>query len=118
VRVIPIDNIVRGEFAENVNRKDFAPSEMVAIGRAVEPLLRAQAKERQGTRTDKHPGKLPEGSYGDARDHVARYCGVSGKTYERAKAVVAAAEQAPERFGALVEERIAFVVSTASVASW
>lgn len=104
VRVIPIDDIVRGEFAENVHRKDFTLSEMVAIGRAVEPLLKAQAKERQGTRTDKHPGKLPEGSSGQTRDHVARYCGKSGKTYERAKAVVAAAELAPDRFGALVEK--------------
>jgi ParB-like chromosome segregation protein Spo0J len=47
VRIVPIDDIVRGEFAENVNRKDFTPSEMVAIGEAIEPLLRAQAKERQ-----------------------------------------------------------------------
>jgi ParB-like chromosome segregation protein Spo0J len=107
VHVVPIEDIVHGEFAENVDRDDFTPSEMVAIGRAVEPLLREQAKERKregGRSGGKASGKLPEASNGQARDHVARYCGVSGKTYERAKAVVAAAEREPERFAALVEE--------------
>ena len=105
--IVPIDNIVRGEFAENVERDDFTPSEMVDIGRAVEPLLREQAKERKregGRNGGKASGKLPEASNGDARDHVARYCGISGRTYEKAKAVVDAAEREPERFGKLIEE--------------
>lgn len=41
-----------GEHAENVCRKDFTPSEAVAIGRALEPMERKAAAERQGTRTD------------------------------------------------------------------
>lgn len=105
--IVPIDNIVRGEFAENVERDDFTPSEMVDIGRAVEALLREQAKERKregGRNGGKASGKLPEASNGDARDHVARYCGISGRTYEKAKAVVDAAEREPERFGKLIEE--------------
>jgi hypothetical protein len=92
------------EFAENVDRDDFTPSEMVAIGEAVEPLLRAQAKERQaaaGPTTGKGKkasasGKFPEAVKGQVRDHIARYCGFSRHTYERAKAIVTAAE--PERF--------------------
>jgi ParB-like chromosome segregation protein Spo0J len=36
VRVVDIDAIVRGELAENNFRKDFTPSEMVAIAETVE----------------------------------------------------------------------------------
>jgi ParB family chromosome partitioning protein len=46
VHVIDIDAIVRGEFAENTFRKDFTLSEAVAIKRALEPLERAEAKQR------------------------------------------------------------------------
>jgi ParB-like nuclease domain len=46
VRVIDIDQIVRGEFAENAFRMDFLPSEVDAIRRALEPLEKAAAKER------------------------------------------------------------------------
>jgi hypothetical protein len=34
VHIIDLDDIVRGEWSENGNRKDFAPSEIVAIKRA------------------------------------------------------------------------------------
>jgi hypothetical protein len=35
----------RGEFAENVIRKDFLPTEIEAIRQAYEPLERAAAKD-------------------------------------------------------------------------
>ena len=62
VTVVDLDDIVRGEFAENAYRKDFTLSEAVAIKRALEPIERAAAKERQreGSRTDKRLGKLPQ----------------------------------------------------------
>src|SRR5262245_12970959 len=41
-----LDQIVRGEFAENTQRKDFTLSEAVAIKRALEPMEKAAAKER------------------------------------------------------------------------
>ena len=44
--VVDLDEIVRGEFAENSHRKDFTLSEAVAIKRALEPIERAAAKER------------------------------------------------------------------------
>ena len=44
---------------ENTERKSLLPSELVSVTRALEPLERTEAKARQGTRTDKHPGKLP-----------------------------------------------------------
>src|SRR5262245_47589370 len=47
VTVVDLDAVVKGEFAENACRKDFTLSEAVAIKRALEPLERAAAKERQ-----------------------------------------------------------------------
>jgi len=101
---INLDQIVRGEFAENTCRKDFALSEAVAIKRALEPLEKAAAKERQGTRTDKHPGKLPTSSQGRAADKAAKATRMSRRTLEKAEAVVDAAEIEPERFGKLKED--------------
>jgi len=52
---------------------------------------RGAAKERQGMRTDlEHSGKLPKS---DSRETIAATVGVSGKTYEKAKAVYEAAEE-------------------------
>jgi ParB-like chromosome segregation protein Spo0J len=69
--VVDLDDIVRGEYAENAVRKDFTLSEAVAIKRSLEPLEKAAAKERQkeagergkeGGRGKKNPlGKLPQG---------------------------------------------------------
>ena len=87
-----LDAVVRGEYAENTFRKDFTLSEAVAIKRALEPLEKAAAKVRQGTRTDKHPGKLPhqfdrpgrgQGREGDRR---------GPHTLEKAEAIVDAAD--------------------------
>ena len=39
--VVDLSQIVRGEYAENVERIGFTLSEMVAIKRALEPALRA-----------------------------------------------------------------------------
>src|SRR5215831_17083527 len=45
--VVDLNQIVRGEFAENACRKDFTLSEAVAIKRALQPVEREVAKERQ-----------------------------------------------------------------------
>ncbi|MDR5739177.1 MULTISPECIES: ParB/RepB/Spo0J family partition protein [unclassified Caballeronia] len=47
-RVVNLESIVLGEYAENELRKDFTVSERVAIGQAIE----AQLGNRQGMRTD------------------------------------------------------------------
>ena len=60
---------------------------------------------REGPRTKDGPrpkGKLPESARGDRRDKLAAVVGVSGRTLEKAKAVVEAAEQDPKRFGRLL----------------
>src|SRR5260221_9087888 len=104
VTVVDLDAVVRGEFAENVTRKDFTLSEAVAIKRALEPLEKAAAKERQGTRTDRHPvGKLAH-KFGRAADKAAKATGMARRRLEKAEAVVDAAEAEPERFGKLLEQ--------------
>ena len=102
--VVPLADILRGEFDENAVRADFLPSEFVAIKRALEDEERRQARDRQGTRTDKHPGKLPESSKGRVNEKIAKAAGVGRRTLEKAEAVVAAAEREPGRFGFLIEE--------------
>ena len=89
VTVVDLDSAARGEFAENVCRKDFTPSELVAIGAEVERIEREDAKARMTL------GKVSTGS-GKARDKIAARLGVSGRTYEKAKTVVEAAEAEPE----------------------
>jgi N6-adenosine-specific RNA methylase IME4 len=102
VTVVGLDNIVRGEFAENNVRKDFTLSEAVAIKRALEPIERAAATERQGARTDKHPEKFSTGSSGRALDNVAKVVGKHRTTIAKAEAIVEAAEAEPQKFGHLL----------------
>lgn len=103
--VIDLDDLLNGERAENTVRKDFTPSEAVAIGRAIEERQRKQNEARMlaGTNQYTEPSdKLPQGS-GRTRDVVGRAVGMSGGTYEEAKAVVKAAEADPT-LKSLVEE--------------
>ena len=108
VTVVDLLQAARGEAHENFVRKDLLPSEIVALKRAIEPLERREARQRQGSRADLcHPATVAEcqGAYpGDARDNIARYLGVGRTTPERAEAVVAAAEEEPEEYGYLVEQ--------------
>ena len=62
---------------------------MVAVRRVLEPQHRAEARGRQGTRTDKHPEKF---SGSNAIDKVAEFTGVSRPTLDKTTAVVEAAE--------------------------
>jgi N6-adenosine-specific RNA methylase IME4/ParB-like chromosome segregation protein Spo0J len=98
VTIVDLEQVVRGEFAENVFRKAFTPSEMVSIAQALEPIERAKAKERQG----KHPEKFSEPA-GNALDKIATFAGTSRPTLTKARAVVEAAEAEPERFSGLVQ---------------
>lgn len=102
VHVVDLGQVVRGEWAENAERKDFTPSEAVAIGRALEPAEREAAKERQeSTRFGAESFSTPDG--GRARDKVAAAVGMSRPTYAKAAAVVDAAEREPERYGDVLE---------------
>ena len=48
VTVVDLYQVARGEAHENLVRKDLLPSEIVALKRAIEPLERREARERQG----------------------------------------------------------------------
>lgn len=107
-RVFELDDVVKAleaERDENTCREPLTPTELVALGRQLEKAIRDEARERQ------HRGRPPAGtsgqrpeviSRGDTRDKVADAIGSSGTTYERAKRVVEAAEEDPERFGDLL----------------
>ena len=88
---------MRAQVDENECRKPFTPSEGVAKGRPMEPMLKAEAKERQGSRGDivenfhdVDAAKTPDaenyrnGSTGETRDQVGAAVGMSGRTYEKA----------------------------------
>jgi ParB-like chromosome segregation protein Spo0J len=97
VTVVDLAEIVRGEFAENEQRKDFTPSEAVAIGHAVKPMIAAEAKARQAAGGKLKAGaKLAHAAKGKTRDKVSRYTGIKRTTLKKAEAVVAAAEAEPE----------------------
>jgi ParB family chromosome partitioning protein len=105
---------------ENTCRKDFAPSEAVALGRAIEEREKEEAAQRQMASRAKKGQKIgaPKGSGGVAttlregespakgktRDKVGEVVGMSGRTYEKAKQVVEAAEEQPEKFRVVAEE--------------
>src|ERR1700683_5337457 len=52
VTVVDLLQAARGEAHENFVRKDLLPSEVVALKRAIEPLERREARDRQGSRAD------------------------------------------------------------------
>jgi N6-adenosine-specific RNA methylase IME4 len=103
-RVIDLNQLVFGELAENVDRKDFTPEERVTIGAKVEALLAG----RQGERGDLGKGSVQ--NFGQVNgikteDIAARKAGFgNGETYRQAKAVVAAAKADPETFGKSLDD--------------
>ncbi len=108
VTIVDLFQAARGEAHENFVRKDLLPSEIVALKRAIEPLERRKARERQGHKADLCPSAtVAEGqgpAPGDTRDRIARYLGVGRTTIERAEAVVDAAEEEPAEYGYLVQQ--------------
>lgn len=101
VRTVHLDSILQGELAENEFRKDFSPSERVAIGEAIERELEGRHGKNQHTKEDVENIPSPEGA---TRDIAAKAAGFgNGKTYEQAKRV--ANEAAPELVQAMDEGR-------------
>jgi N6-adenosine-specific RNA methylase IME4 len=105
VHVVDLDAVTRGEFAENVHRKNFTLSEAVAIKRALAPREREAARQRQAATLKRGSTKpvvqiLHNG--GKTRDRVAAFTGVSHTTLARAEAIVDAADAEPEKYGRLL----------------
>jgi hypothetical protein len=102
---------LQAERDENTCRKDLVPTEIEAIGERIWAVERPKAEERQaeGQCAGGHArqGSLVETCHHAAktRDVVAQAVGgVSGRTYEKIKAVVEAAKAEPEKFAPVVAE--------------
>lgn len=99
---------LQAEGDENTEREPFTPEEAVRHRRRIEVLVTAQAKERQGARTDLQPSaklaESPAPHERTTRQRTAKGTGFSGTTLDKAEQVVAAAEAEPEKFAPLVAE--------------
>jgi ParB family chromosome partitioning protein len=96
--VVNLEEIVKGEYSENTQRKDFTPSEIVAIKRALEPELREQAKERMMRGTP-----AADSAEGVTTERIGALVGVSRDTLAKAETIVEAAEKEPEKYEAVRE---------------
>lgn len=112
--VVSLDDLLSAERDENTIRKDFTPTEAVAIGHLIEmehkkkiAAIRPQqmsaagkrsAALRSGTST-KTEMEVP--SVGGAEEVAAKAVGMTVPRYFYAKKVVAAAEAEPEKYGDL-----------------
>lgn len=97
---------LRAERDENICRKDFLPSEAVAIGRELEKIEKEAAQKRiEASQGNRQSGsvKFTGPEKGNVRDKVGEAVGMSGVTYQRAKAVVTRAAENPKKYGDLVE---------------
>lgn len=101
-----LDDVAKAELAElqeNICRKDLLPSEMVAKAKAIAPIERESAKERQAVRSEKF-SEVTEPAKGKAVEKIAAAVGTSAPTLAKATAVVDAAAAHPEHYGDLVEQ--------------
>jgi hypothetical protein len=107
VTYVDLKEVVRGEFAENAFRKDFLPSEIEAIRRALEPDEKQAAKERQRQHGRTAPGRKHSGQVSRSertRDRIGAFAGISGRSLAKIQAIVEAADRNPKRFAPLVAE--------------
>lgn len=107
---------LRIERDENTERKPMTPEELVSLGLALEALERPKALERrdgqlkQGTAGQPRSGRTTgTGKQAETREVVAGALGMSATLYERAKAVVKAAQDAdePAEVQAVAQEALA-----------
>ena len=105
--VIDVTDLLSAERDENFERKNFTPSEAVAIGRLIEEQEKPLAEERHRTLSRRGPdglGGLDSGPPKRMRkvvNIVSKAVGMGADKYKEAKAVIAAAEADPTRFGDL-----------------
>jgi len=97
VNFVDIVDLLSAERDENSERKNFTPSEAVAIGRLIEERERPKALARMNKRTSAETAEVQ----GDTRDVAARAVGMGRSKYDQAKTIMAAAESDPKRFGDL-----------------
>ena len=102
---------LKAERDENTCRKDMTPSELVAIGRAIEEMERPKAETamRKGqergwaaqrgetVKRTSTPDQTTSENRFKTSDAVGQALGISARNYERARALVQAAEHGDER---------------------
>ena len=103
VHVVHLEDIVRGEFDENVVRKDFLPSELDAIAKKIEQREREAANRRMLAGKKQPCANLTQGT-GKSRDKIAKAAGIGHTTLARISEVCEAAEADPDKYQPLVEE--------------
>jgi len=96
---------------ENTERKDFSPSEAVAMAERLEPFEREAASKRKEDGRGRGAAVRDGNDLGEnstprskALDRVASAVGMSRPTLMKAKAVVEAAKQNPKKYGAIAKE--------------
>lgn len=108
---------VMAERDENTCREPFKPSEMVALGKAIEESYRPIAEKAKAegrskgayqTNSKRSRGNSPKAKSRQDESKrtssvAAAASGVDRRTYEKAKAVTQAAAKSPDKFGELVE---------------
>lgn len=103
---------LHAEQDENTCREHLSLSESVELGRRLEALEKPEAKKRQsehGAAPGKPKLQITGGNFppvitGKVRDKVGASVGMSGKTYEKAKAVEEAAVAEPAKYGPVRDE--------------
>jgi hypothetical protein len=119
VTIVDLEDLLEAERDENAVRKDFTPSEAVAIGRAIEERHRAKIAANR-SEVSRRAVQIRDGAIsniidggdrgatglavGNAADVAAAAVNMSTASYGRAKQVVEAAEADPEAYGDLVEQ--------------
>jgi hypothetical protein len=114
VTVVDVSDLLTAERDENEARKNFTPTEAVALGRMIEarerPRVDAEKRERlrltssyvQAARRGEPVGeKPPARPKQDVREIASKSVGMGAQQYGQAKAVVLAAEADPETYGDL-----------------
>ena len=104
---VNLADLRKGEVHENMIRKNFIESEILAIDKAMTPEVSEAAKERQETTQIKN-GTPPHGGAKLARprtrDVVASFAGISHGTLDKLRVIGKAAEKEPEKFGPLLQK--------------
>jgi hypothetical protein len=113
--IINLDDIVKGEISENIQRKDFSWDEIIQIKKAIEPEIKKESEMRmlsgkpsanfaEGSRSSKTKTTSKNYSDNQTRAKVAKYVSLHGKktshaTLAKAELVYDAAQQEPATFG-------------------
>lgn len=115
VHKINLQDILKGEFHENVERKDFTSREKVAIKQAIEPEFKEEANQRISKGGRKHgliykdlangeESTQVEENLNKSRENVARFVNTSHDTLNKLETIIHASEENPDEFGDLPEK--------------